>query len=82
MSNADFSPNDWRHKDERSELVERIINQDRKIRALTQALRDVSQERFDDPSVGALIAGYAQRCVELEDIVERANKRLADRRTA
>lgn len=71
--------NDWRYPGEREELVERIVYLERSNRAKDRALRDMADARFDDGSLGALIAGYVARNIELEDIVETLNQRLARR---
>lgn len=54
----------WRTKDERAELVERIISQDRTIRHLRESLSDIEEE--DEAGVGRLVAGLHARIQDLQ----------------
>lgn len=72
----------WRHPQERTELVERVIAAEKRTRLLEQELRDrVRAEEAHlagHPEVAALLA----RVAELEGIVTRQNDRIQRRRTA
>lgn len=72
---------DWRHKDERAQLVERLIASEKRERLLEaelrQRIRDEEQHLAGHPDVAALI----ERVRELEGIIVRLND-LNQRRTA
>ena len=74
---------DWRHPQERDELVERVIAAEKRTRLVEQALRERvrAEELFlaGRPDVKALLA----RVVELEGIIERLNAdRMSGKRPA
>lgn len=73
---------DWRHKDERAELVERVIAAEKANRLLEDELRQrVRREELflaGHPTEKALL----ERVVELEGIVQRQNDRISSRRAS
>lgn len=73
---------DWRHPQERADLVERVIAAEKRTRLLEQDLRArvVAEEKHlaGAPDAVALM----ERIRELEGIIQRMNDRIARRRTA
>lgn len=63
--------NVWRDKDERSRLVERVIEQDREIRQLRTILNEYAEQYDEDRSVGSYIRALQARINVLEQNVER-----------
>ena len=66
---------DWRHKDERAELVERLIASERRCRLLERTLSEYAEVKDEDPQTGSYVTALQARIAQLEANVERLTQR-------
>lgn len=63
--------NTWRHKGERTELVERLIASERRCRLLERTLTEYAEAKDEDGTVGSYVTALQARIAQLEENVER-----------
>lgn len=68
------SINDWRHPEERAELVERVISLTRRANLAERTLRELAEAASGDASIGSYIEALQARIVVLEGNVERLTR--------
>lgn len=64
----------WRHESERGELVERIIELDRRCRQYERIFREMAEQDDGDRSLGAYIVVLQERIVALEANIEKLTR--------
>jgi hypothetical protein len=69
--------NDWRHRDERAELVEALIASQHRCRLLETALREMGEHHESDRSAGAYSVALLARIAVLEQNMERLTRKKA-----
>lgn len=64
----------WRHGDERAELVERIVSLTRRANLAERTLRELAEAASGDQSIGAYIETLQARIVVLEHNIEKLTR--------